>query len=721
VAPGRETTLSTRAKEAIKTGLAMSLAFGVALSMDWDRPYWAGFAVAVISLSTAGQSLNKGAMRLVGTFLAAFVALTLLALVPQQRWLFLMGLSVWVGFCTYMLTGKSRQYFWFVSGFAVLIIALDAGATPQSAFQVAIERVLETGLGIVVYTMVSVLLWPQNSERGLHGAVRALLSTQFKLYDAYRGLMAGRGTAEESRSLRLEEVQLLTQAGQMLYAAGSDTYVVWEARHSWRRLLRLSGALMETLERWRAGQAEIRHLDVSALFPNLDAVLTEIDARLGAVEVTLSGAEPTHPPAEIALEVNREGLRGLSHFDHAAVAILKKEIDGLETNSRQMLDCARHIAGREPERDESRSSRLGFALDPDRLEASLRVVATLCLAFLIWVYVDPPGHVGFVQIASVLAMAASLSPTLNPLTLMGPLAFGCLIGGASYIFVMPQLSSYTALGLLIFGVTTGIYYYYWKPQQGLAKMGAIIPFVVLISVTNEQSYSFAGYANTAVMIMLAVSLVVAVSSLPPSRRPEKLFLRLVGRFFRGAEALLEQLALDLGADAKLGRRARREGRRLLDSIPRLDAWGQGIDHTAFAGATAEQVGAYVASLNALARRIDALRETRELPQAPLLVQTLGDGVRSWRMAVRDMLKRWSEDPGADLGGDLAARLETRLEQTESQTDEAFRLEAAAQLSDSDYENFYELLGGYRGLSESVVAHAHLSDEIDLTSWREARF
>ncbi len=56
--------LSIKAKEAIKTALAMTVAYGIALSMDWDRPYWAGFAIAFISLDTVGQSLNKAAMLL---------------------------------------------------------------------------------------------------------------------------------------------------------------------------------------------------------------------------------------------------------------------------------------------------------------------------------------------------------------------------------------------------------------------------------------------------------------------------------------------------------------------------------------------------------------------------------------------------------------------------------------------------------------------------------
>ena len=68
-------TLSTRSKEAIKTALAMTIAYAISLWMGWNKPYWAGFAVAVISLATTGQSLNKGAMRMLGTLATTAVAL----------------------------------------------------------------------------------------------------------------------------------------------------------------------------------------------------------------------------------------------------------------------------------------------------------------------------------------------------------------------------------------------------------------------------------------------------------------------------------------------------------------------------------------------------------------------------------------------------------------------------------------------------------------------
>ena len=105
-------SLSTRTKEAIKTGLAMTIAYGIALSMDWEKPYWAGFAVAVISLATAGQSLNKGALRMAGTLVTTAVALILIALFAQERWLFMLFLSAYIGYCTYMMGGAKHQYFW---------------------------------------------------------------------------------------------------------------------------------------------------------------------------------------------------------------------------------------------------------------------------------------------------------------------------------------------------------------------------------------------------------------------------------------------------------------------------------------------------------------------------------------------------------------------------------------------------------------------------------
>ena len=132
--------LSFRFKESFKTALAMTTAYGIALAMDWEKPYWAAFAVAFIGLATVGQSLNKGAMRMLGTLLGGLMAFVILALFPQDRWGFILALSLVFAFCTYMRMGDSHQYFWHIGGVALAIIALSAGFDPVNAFDIAVSR-----------------------------------------------------------------------------------------------------------------------------------------------------------------------------------------------------------------------------------------------------------------------------------------------------------------------------------------------------------------------------------------------------------------------------------------------------------------------------------------------------------------------------------------------------------------------------------------------------
>ena len=280
--------LSRRAKEAIKTGLAMAIAFGIALHMDWEKPYWAGFAVAMISLSTAGASINKGAMRMLGTLVAIAVVFTFLAWFPQERWWFMAIVSLYVGFCAYMMTGRARQYFWFVSGFVCVVIAVDS-SNSTGPFQIAVERTQETGTGVLVYSLISMLLWPVGGRGALEDAVRKLFAVQGQLYRAYRGLMGGEGRPGDSRPQRIQELRTLKQAEALLNAAETDSYKVWEVRRQWRLFLQQSTALMETLEHWRNSLPEIEPLDPTRLLPNLDAI-----ACLGPLH-------PFHPPMQRCL------------------------------------------------------------------------------------------------------------------------------------------------------------------------------------------------------------------------------------------------------------------------------------------------------------------------------------------------------------------------------------------------------------------------------------
>ena len=427
-------TLSTRTKDAIKTGLAMDSAYGIALQMGWDRPYWAAFAVAFISLPTAGQSLHKGALRMFGTLVAGVAALTLIALFPQQRWWFLIFLSVYIGFCTYLMTGKKNPYFYQVMAFA--------------------------------------------------------------------------------------------------------------------------------------------------RFPQLPVTKTLLPA---------------------------------------------------------ILSC-------------------GFA-------------------------------------------------------------------GVIYIFVMPYLSGYLQLGLMIFSVTFGIAYQFHTPQQGLSRAFGLAFFAVLTSIANQQTYSFASFASSTVMIVLGLSLLLATSYIPFRPQPEKAFLRLLRRFFRHAEFLMSRMAMDRESRKGLAGRWKMMlyQNDLMELPQKLAAWGGQIDQWLFPANTPEQVQTLVNGLQAISLRIKDLLNARENPQSTMLVRELIDDVRAWRMALEALFQRWSDNPANESDVNLQERLAVEMNTTEVRIDQTLTVAEQGELGPQDYENFYRLMGSYRGLSESVVAHAQLAKRFDWTQWKEERF
>jgi hypothetical protein len=430
-------------------------------------------------------------------------------------------------------------------------------------------------------------------------------------------------------------------------------------------------------------------------------------------------------PSSISLFIDKDKIRALSPFQRAAVVLTKTELERLESLSRSLFECVRDISGDRPSVSippKEENPHGGIAIDPDRFMSAVRIVVHLWIAFLIWVYVDPPGHATFVQMSVTLGMAAMMVG-VSASTMVLPFTVGSACVGVLYVFVMPQLSGYTELALLLFGWTFLAYYLFAQPRQGMARLGAMIPFLSFTGIQNHQTYSFSGFANSTTMLLLGISLVLATEYLFTSPRPEKVFLRLVARFFRHSEFLMSHLALDSGREGRLAGiwTTAYYHKDLLELPPKLAKWGQQIDYRTFPNNTPEQVQALVTSLQDLAYRIKTLVDARKHPQAELLVSQLRNDLRTWRLKVEDQFHGWTEDPAAKPGEDLQARLAAKLTSMEARVVEVVDLAHHGELSDEDFKHFYRLLGSYRSLTEAVVGHARLAEKFDFGQWREARF
>lgn len=718
--------LSRKAKEATKTALAITIAYGIALGMGWDRPYWAGFAVAFISLSTYGQSLNKAALRMAGTGMGIVMAFVLIALFSQERWLFMVGVSIWVGLCTYMMGGSQRAYFWNVAGLVCVIVCMDAGPSSTNAFSVAMLRAQETGLGILVYSLVASLLWPTRSGAQFAAAVNEFVAAQASLYEGCRDRVLGQSTAAQTHELSAQLRQARDRFQTLLAAADTDTYEVWALRAQWQTFQRQALALTISLARWRDTLEGIQDIDLAKVFPDLQELDDLLGQRFKGMAAMLANEPPAGDSAPLELAVDRAGFRALSAFERAEVTAARARWQEIEQLTRGLLAAIADI------RDFNRiavdstpadSSPAPFFLDTDRLLSVFRVLLILWLAYLLWIYVpDLPGGTGVVSMACPLGMALASMPQVRVSKMFRPAMLSTLAASIIYIFIMPQLSSFLGLGTLLFISTFAIYYLFATPQQALGRVFGIAMFLSIASISNEQSYSFMVVASTAMMLPIVFLVLLVTAYIPFSPLPEKAFERLLRRYFRSSEYLLSTLG---DWQQPLGSREHaRQARQLREiaTLPqKLAAWSRAIGPGLLPGGSPAATQQLVADLQALSFRIQELLSARDHQYPPSLIAALQADIRAWRLAIQQVFQRLSVDP-SDLDRQaFQAGLAATIDHMEQQVRAALDQPEQGRISDEEGADFFQLLAAYRGVSVALGDYAGSVAPIDWPGWREERF
>ena len=719
----------TKFKEAVKTGLALMLVYGIALKVNWMNPYWAGWAVAMISLATAGESIHKGLLRLAGTIPGCLSAIVIISLAPQSRWLLLLLACIWIFFTTYMmLVDKQHSYFWNVAGFVSLVILVIGPSSSENLFMHAMFRTVETAMGVVVYTLVTVFLWPRTNLGAIKKTGGMLAATQAARVQAGREMMTGGTTEANLSELHGQEVQQLARFAQVLQAEGSESYEVHEMRHAWNRFHGLSAAVMETIDRWQTGIADLTGIDVNAALPDLPAYFDELDARFAKIQDLLGGTPSTHEPATISLPVDPNALEGVLNLDRAALAVTRQELVELETLTRSMLGCVLNlmhasvrVAAIEPAPSASLRSR-GFTLpvlDPDYLRGAAFVALSAAVGFLVWIFINPPGHTGWFQFVGSVAMAVAATQQLKVTVLAKSIGLASAIGLLAYVFIMPQLSTFVGLGTLLFIAAFVVCYFF----TGLARLAGLIAVINEISVSNPQSYNFAAMANGLFFTVAALLFVFGMSYMLRSPRPEKAVLHLVQRFFRSAAFLVARLETDPRRAPSFTQRWRAAFHwQELQTLPaKITAWGRAIDRTKFPANTIEQVQGLVTSLQTLVYRLDALHDAGERGLAASLTRALDEEIQAWRTGMEETFMKWSRHPDADATADLQGRLAQWLDALEARIEAVLAQTDTTGLSPEEGQHFFRLLGGIRGVTAAAVGCAGSAGTIDWKQWREEMF
>jgi len=298
-----------------------------------------------------------------------------------------------------------------------------------------------------------------------------------------------------------------------------------------------------------------------------------------------------------------------------------------------------------------------------------------------------------------------------------------VFAGILYVFVMPQLSSFVGLGTMIFFIVFAIAYLFSKPQQGLIRSIALAFFLIIIGVSNSsQQYDILSVINTALMLIMLIGVLILASYFPSSPHPDKVFLRLLGRFFHSSEYLITRMHHGL-MPIRLDYWKQVFHVREVSTLPKkLGDWGPAIDTQRLPGTTPAQLQVLTTSLQALAYHIQEVLNEYERPQSQFLMEELLVDFRPWHIGMQASFRRLAKvEPTAGEREALVNRLKEYMEQLELRIKEALDKAAEGQSSDQEVENFYRLLAGYRGISGALIGYAGSAGDIDWAIWHEERF
>ena len=724
-------------QEAFKLALSMVLFYWLALWMNWDLPKFGALAIVVISLSTTGASINKGIMRVVGTGIGALAGFALLSAFSQSPVGILLAVAVYLVVIGYFIQTARQGDIWFNAGFMPVAIWTSSYMQVESAFHIANARFLETAAGVLIFSLVSALLWPRTSGQPLARQGQALWEGFSRLFSEYRRQLAEASPSNEAAKLRAGLAGDYQQMLTTLAAAYSDTPVVRARKQAWELLrtdLRLFG---NALELWRESIDDCRQLDLHTLMPGLDTTLDTLEQHLTR-SITLwqpQVHEATFAPGDIAAlsqpletDIDTAADGKLTVFQRAALMNFARQLHTLDRCSRSLQRTLHVLAGHTPldslqgrarEPDPYRPSRW----NPERLLAALFPALCWTVAWLFWFYVEPPGGPAI----PMMAAAFSLSMVMSPVNLVGlliVLLLSMFITVAPvYMLVMPALDSGFALLALIFVYT--YVFGYLGGKSPVLKLGPLMMFVMMVNITNEQSYSFIALVTAGLMMLLGVSVVVIVDRLLSPMHPEQVLLRNMRRFLGGCARIIGDIGLQSHRQPRRARRLRRRiyESRILPVTARLHDLEKKLDFDRFPDNSPEKVLQLVDGLQSMRWRMQSLELTydRVASEFPELMQALAPMNATWRRHVKSRLQKLvklvsaGETAKAEFkSGDISGQL---TEQFEAQK----KASAMHSLDDRSLQQLYAVMGSTQSLLEAVGRLGDSMEQINWQQWSAARF
>jgi uncharacterized membrane protein YgaE (UPF0421/DUF939 family) len=681
------TPFSPRLRYAIKTALALMLAYLLPMSLGWPQPQTAATTVMLIAATgMVSESLQKGVLRVVGTVIGAIIGLTLIAIFPQDRMLYLGCVSVIVALCIYLYNAYQGDSTVFMLSAAVIMMVFNGGDA-EGAFLYGIDRAFMTVFGVLVYTVVASTIWPVkviNNSRQL-----AQLAIH-QLGDNFERLLRRDTLANNESDDALANLLAATDKFQThLTQVRGDTYAIKAYLKEWNTIAycieQIQAVLVPAMRHQNDHSVEYRRF-----LGHYDELMERLSDQFNAVSAAWCGNSAIIIEPEVELEYRLEQLASGSHRAAALVATRAETMTDLQALLRQLAGAINSLLY--DQRDfkpavERQGPPRFLWLDRENFKTAIRAFTTFWIAAITWIQFNPPLGFMFVTLCTVLIPLVSYTP-VTPKLLIILFTLGFTFAVPSYVFLLPQLTHWIELAVFIFAYAFIGFFVFQGPISIFFLFG-----LFTLGIQNTMEYNFNVIALVVLTFYAVCAMQIISVNFPFTSNRARLFHSLNKRFFNNCATILKRNSArePNSSDARLN-----IGEALL---AKMQAWGPMIDQTYYTGFTAGAMLEFTQACDVLQGQLRVMhirnQQARNNPLIQRASRKSGNNLMSSlcrtlaRNETAETLRRFENARGS------VVNVETRL-------DEFLSSQNLAQYATHELAQFYVHLNLYGMIYQSIL-------------------
>ena len=523
-------SLSDKMKFAIKASLSMALAYLIPFSQGWEQASTAATTVMLIAtFGHIGDSIAKGVARIIGTVAGACIGMLLVGLFPQDRAVYLLVVSLIVTVLLYLARAYKGDMTIFILS-SVTIMMMFQNGNVENSFIYGVDKTYMTVLGIVIYTLVGVFLWPVHRQDNTIEDIATLSTLQAEIY-------AKRNASQEDHKIVLTKMIAQEQAlHTALMASEENTTRVQINQAQWNDIMQSYANIDELLLLLTLHNTPDTFKMLHDFVDDYDRIDTEIAQMFKAISLAWNKQQSIPLPQLCQPSYKEITTHTLSHLEYAVIRATLSHTVKLHTELRILAHKLNSLTSTVPTLFSPPKSQNSSAFvwgDPEHLKGALLTFIVFWTATFLWIYINPPGGFLIVILATALSVLTTFTP-LKPSTLMLILSFAFVFAAVMYIAVLPQLRYGWELGLFVFFYAFIGFYFLDSKITVFFLLG-----MLTLGLANEMSYNVDVFLLTLFVFYAFLFVLLFFYYIPFSTKPEHLFLTLRQRFFRLSAMLLQ--------------------------------------------------------------------------------------------------------------------------------------------------------------------------------------